>query len=224
MSISELITATTPHLHPAWVIVNGVVALVLLVFLRWPELVITLFHESGHAIASVLFGNGFHGVNLHADGSGITRGAPMSLLGAIPIYAAGYLGPGLFGFAVAWAYANNRTPLALAGLAFVAGVFAVMSRNPFAFVVSGLLAGLTGWVLLDGATLVQSLLVLLLAWLLLLGGTADAAKTVISVDLGEDHDVLESLTWFPSWLWGLGFVAVNGWCLWTGARLLLGVA
>lgn len=188
------------------------------------QLVVTLFHEAGHAVGSIVFGAGFSGIGLHASGDGITHFALTSRLGAVPVYAGGYLAPGLAGWLISWAYASGHTTLVLAVLASISAVVAVVAMNLFGFALSAGLAGLAGWAFLSGGTLTQSLIVLVLAWLLLLGGTGDAARTIVFVDDDEDHDVLESLTWVPAQLWGILFTAVNAWCLYAGGRLLFGGA
>lgn len=214
-----LLTATTPHLHPAWVVGCAVIALVLV--LTPINLLVVMFHETGHAAVSIVCGGGFAGINLHASGDGVTHTYLTSRLGDIPITAAGYLAPGAGGLLISWAYGSGHTTLVLAVLAIAAAVFAAAALNLFAFVVAGLLAGLSGWALLDVGTFAQSLIVLVLAWVLLLGGTIDAGRTVISVDDGEDHAILEELTWVPAMVWALLFVAANAWCLYAGGRILL---
>lgn len=210
--------ATTPDLHPAWVIGCAVIALVLVFPLHF---VVTMFHETGHALVSIPFGGGFAGIDLHAHGGGTTHTYITSRLGDIPITAAGYLAPGAGGLLISWAYGTGRTTLVLALLAVAAFVFAAVAMNLFGLVVALGLAGLSGWALLDVGTFAQSLIVLVLAWMLLLGGTLDSVLAVISVDDGEDHAILEELTWIPAVLWALLFVAVNGWCLYAGTRILL---
>lgn len=219
MSLSDLVSTTTPHVHPAWVGVCAVVALGL-VFTR-AQLVVVMFHEAGHAIASLVFGNGFSGVNLHADGDGFTHGAPLTRVAAIPTFAAGYLAPGLFGLAVAWAYASGHTTLGLFGLAVISGGFAIMSRNLFGFALSGFLAGLAVWILLGAGEFIQAVIVLVLAWVLLLGGTIDAVRRSIAVD--SDHEQLAEVTGLPAVLWGIAIAAVNVWALYAGTRILLGI-
>ncbi|MGH4001614.1 MAG: M50 family metallopeptidase, partial [Pseudonocardiaceae bacterium] len=70
MDLWTLITTPVPHLHPAWVGACAVVALVL-VFTP-ANLIVTLFHETGHALTSLVFAGGFSGINLHSSGSGLT--------------------------------------------------------------------------------------------------------------------------------------------------------
>ena len=216
--LSDLLSTTAPTLHIGWVIACGVVGLVLV--LTPARLIVVLHHEAGHAIAGIVFGAGFDGIELHRDGTGWTTASTYSTPGAIGIGIAGYLAPGLFGLLTVWAYSTGRTTLVLAALALICGVTAIMSGNLFGFLFSGFLAALAGWVLLDGAALAQSLLVLLLAWMLLLGGLFDSIGHLLG---GYDHELLENMTGVPGVLWGLGFIAVQGWAAYNGARLLLGV-
>lgn len=217
--ISELLATTTPTLHTAWVIACGVAALVLV--LTPARTVVVLHHEAGHAIAGIVFGAGFHGIALHRDGTGWTDSSAYSTPGAVGITLAGYLAPGLFGLLTVWAYAAGRVTLVLAALALICGVTAIKSGNLFGFLFSGVLAAVAGWVLFDGASIAQSLLVLLLAWMLLFGGLFDSISHLIG---GYDHELLEGFTGIPGVLWGLGFIAVQGWAAYHGARLLLGIA
>lgn len=124
-------------------------------------------------------GAGFDGIEPHRDGTGWTTSSAYSIPGAIGIRVAGYVAPGLFGLLTVWAYAVGRTALVLAALALICGVNAIKSGNLFGFLFSGVLAAVAGWVLLDGAALVQSILVLLLAWMLLLGGLFDSISHLL---------------------------------------------
>lgn len=211
--------ATTAHIHPAWVVVCAVVAVVLLLLAK-ADLVVTLFHEAGHAAGALVTGGRVDGINMHADGEGHTRtlhrgdGRATGLVAVL----AGYPAPGVFGLLVAWAYATGHVGLAVAGLAVVAGGVAAASQNLFGFAVAAVLAGLGVWAFLDGHAFAQSVLVLLLAWLLLLGGTLDAGHVLLTGS--TDYELLRGMTGIPMTLWALLALAANAWCLWTGGRLL----
>src|SRR6202046_5397449 len=102
---------------PAWVV--GVTALAaLLLVLNTPSWrlagqVITIAHEGGHALVSVLSGRRLEGIRLHADRSGVTysrgkRRGPGLVLTA----AAGYLAPSVLGAgAAALLAARHQTAL-----------------------------------------------------------------------------------------------------------------
>ena len=87
---------------PAWVVaVAGLAALIIVLDTRTWRLagkVITIAHEGGHALVSVLSGRRLEGIRLHADNSGVTysrgkRRGPGLVLTA----SAGYLTPSLLG-------------------------------------------------------------------------------------------------------------------------------
>ena len=92
----------TQPLPPAWVIVVTALAALLVVVntgaWRVAGKVITIAHEGGHALVSVLSGRRLDGIRLHSDSSGVTysrgkRAGPGLVLTA----AAGYVMPSLLG-------------------------------------------------------------------------------------------------------------------------------
>ena len=97
----DRISGTQPQ-PPAWVIgLTGLVALVVVLntqVWRLAGKVITIAHEGGHALVSVLSGRRLDGIRLHSDSSGVTysrgrRTGPGLVLTA----AAGYVMPSLLG-------------------------------------------------------------------------------------------------------------------------------
>ena len=121
---------------PAWVV--GVTALAALLLVlntaswRLAGKVITIAHEGGHALVSVLSGRRLEGIRLHTDSSGVTysrgkRRGPGMVLTA----AAGYVTPPLLGAGAA-ALLAARHPAALLWLALVllAATFLAV-RNAF---------------------------------------------------------------------------------------------
>src|SRR5579859_1185573 len=98
---------------PAWVV--GVTALAALLLVlstaswRVAGKVITIAHEGGHALVSLLSGRKLDGIRLHADSSGVTysrgrRHGP----GLVATSAAGYLAPPLLGAGAAWLLAAGH--------------------------------------------------------------------------------------------------------------------
>ena len=89
---------------PAWVVaVTGLAALLLVLNTgswRLAGKVITIAHESGHALVSVLSGRRLEGIRLHADSSGVTysrgkrHGPGLVLTAAAGYPAASLLGAG----------------------------------------------------------------------------------------------------------------------------------
>src|ERR1700738_3739166 len=100
-------------LPPAWVIgAAGLAALVVVLNTgtwRLAGKVITIAHEGGHALVSVLSGRRLDGIRLHSDSSGVTysrgrRNGPGMVLTA----AAGYVMPSLLGAGAAWLVGGRR--------------------------------------------------------------------------------------------------------------------
>src|ERR1700678_352482 len=98
---------------PTWVVVvSGVTALLIVLTAdawRLARNVITIAHEGGHALASVLSGRRLEGIRLHADTSGETfsrgrRTGPGTVITA----AAGYVTPPLLGAGSAWLLASRH--------------------------------------------------------------------------------------------------------------------
>src|SRR5215472_19377762 len=94
--------AGTQPAPPVWVVaVSGAAALLVVLSPQAWHLArnaITIAHEGGHALVSVLSGRRLEGIRLHADSSGVTysrgkRHGPGLVLTA----AAGYLTPPLLG-------------------------------------------------------------------------------------------------------------------------------
>ena len=123
-------------LPPAWVIgLTGLVALaVVLNSGSWRQAgkVITIAHEGGHALVSVLSGRRLDGIRLHSDSSGVTysrgkRTGPGLVLTA----AAGYVMPSLLGAGAAWLLAERHlTAMLYLALVLLAATFLAI-RNLF---------------------------------------------------------------------------------------------
>jgi len=126
----------TQALPPAWLIgLTGIAALLLVLNTRiwlWAGKVITIAHEGGHALISVLSGRRLDGIRLHADSSGVTysrgkRNGPGLVLTA----AAGYLMPSLLGAGAAWLLAEQHlTAMLWLALVLLAATFLAI-RNVF---------------------------------------------------------------------------------------------
>src|SRR5260370_42081315 len=108
----ERVSAGQP-VPPAWVVgAAGLAALVIVLNTRsWRVAgkVITIAHEGGHALVSVLSGRRLDCIRLHADSSGVTysrgrRNGPALVLSA----AAGYVMPSLLGPGAAGLLARRR--------------------------------------------------------------------------------------------------------------------
>ena len=166
---------------PAWVV--GVTALAALLLVlntaswRLAGKVITIAHEGGHALVSVLSGRRLEGIRLHTDSSGVTysrgkRRGPGLVLTA----AAGYLTPPLLGAGAA-ALLAARHPAALLWLALVllAATFLAV-RNAFGALAVLVTAAGVFAVSYYASAAVQAGFAYLAAWFLLLGGMRPALE------------------------------------------------
>ena len=223
-------------LPPAWVIgLTGLLAIAVVLDTRSWRLagkVITIAHEGGHALVSVLSGRRLDGIRLHADSSGVTysrgrRNGPGLVLTA----AAGYVMPSLLGAGAAWLLASRHLTamLWLALVLLVATFLAV--RNLFGAVAVLVTAGAVFAVSYYATAVVQAGFAYLAAWFLLFGGFG-AVRPVLELARGSlgrrqrwargsDADQLARLTGAPAGLWVTLFVLVSLAALVFGAGLLL---
>jgi hypothetical protein len=221
---------------PAWVV--GVTALAaLLVVLntaswRLAGQVITIAHEGGHALVSVLSGRRLEGIRLHADSSGVTysRGKRRGP-GLVLTSAAGYLTPPLLGAGAA-ALLAARHPAALLWLALVllAATFLAV-RNAFGALAVLVTAAGVFAVSYYASAAVQAGFAYLAAWFLLLGGMRPAleltrrrsvSRSVSGSRSGlSDADQLARLTGVSRGVWVAAFLLIATAALALGARLLI---
>jgi hypothetical protein len=230
------------HVHasqpapPAWVV--GVTALTALLLVlntaswRLAGQVITIAHEGGHALVSVLSGRRLEGIRLHADSSGVTysrgkRRGPGLVLTA----AAGYLTPPLLGAGAA-ALLAARHPAALLWLALVllAATFLAV-RNAFGALAVLVTAVGVFAVSYYAAPAVQAGFAYLAAWFLLLGGMRPALELTRRRSVSRsrsgsrsglsDADQLARLTGVSRGVWVAAFLLIATAALALGARLLI---
>jgi Peptidase M50B-like len=215
---------------PAWVI--GAALLVALVMVantrswRLAGKVITIAHEGGHALVSVLSGRRLEGIRLHADSSGVTysrgrRAGPGLVLSG----AAGYLTPPLLGAGAAWLLAErHQTAMLWLALVLLAATFLAI-RNVFgALAVLVTLAAVFA-VSYFASAAVQAGFAYLAAWFLLFGGMRPVLELPRRRRYGRggrsDADQLARLTGVPGGLWVALFILVSAAALAVGADLLL---
>ena len=129
------VTGTQP-VPPAWAIaVSGVAALLIVLDARAWRLArnsITIAHEGGHALVSVLSGRRLDGIRLHSDTSGVTYSRGKRTGTAVVLTsAAGYLTPSLLGAGAAWLLAAHHvTAMLWLLLALLAATFLAI-RNAY---------------------------------------------------------------------------------------------
>ena len=216
---------------PAWVLaVTGLAALLVVANTgswRLVGKVITIAHEGGHALVSVLSGRRLEGIRLHADNSGVTysrgkRHGP----GLVLTTAAGYITPSLLGVgAAALLAARHQTALLWLALLLLAATFLAV-RNAFgALAVLATAAGVFA-VSYFASAAVQAGFAYLAAWFLLLGGMRPALELTHrrrrSRGSGpSDADQLARLTGVSRNVWIALFLLTCTAALALGARLLV---
>ena len=216
---------------PAWVV--GVTALAaLLLVLNTPSWrlagqVITIAHEGGHALVSVLSGRRLEGIRLHADSSGVTysRGRRRGP-GLVLTSSAGYVTPSLLGVGAAALLATrHQSALLWLALLLLAVTFLAV-RNAFGAL--AVLATAAGVFVISyfASAAVQAGFAYLAAWFLLLGGMRPALELTHrrrrSPRSGlSDADLLARLTGVSRHVWVAAFLLVCTVALALGTRLLI---
>jgi hypothetical protein len=217
-------------LPPAWVIgLTGLLALCIVLDSRlWRPAgkVITIAHEGGHALVSVLSGRRLDGIRLHSDSSGVTysrgkRAGPGLVLTA----AAGYVMPSLLGAGAAWLLAERHlTAMLWLALVLLAATFLAI-RNLFGALAVLVTAGGVFAVSYYASAAVQAGFAYLAAWFLLFGGVRPVVELARGRRRrwaqGSDAAQLARLTGAPAGLWITLFVLVALAALVAGAVLLV---
>jgi hypothetical protein len=228
-------------LPPGWV--AGLTALVALAMVlntgswRLTGKVITIAHEGGHALVSVLSGRRLDGIRLHSDSSGVTfsrgkRTGPGLVLTA----AAGYVMPPLLGAGAAWLLAERHlTAMLWLALVLLAATLLAI-RNLFGGLAVLATAGGVFAVSYYAPPAVQAGFGYLAAWFLLFGGlrpVAELARGSLGSSGrrhrwqyrsrlgGSDADQLARLTGAPAGLWITLFLLVALAALIVGVVLLV---
>lgn len=226
--------AGTQAVPPAWVIAaSGAAALVAVLngsTWRVARNAITIAHEGGHALASLLTGRRLDGIRLHADTSGVTysrgrRDGP----GMVVTSAAGYISPPLLGAGAAWLLAAHHvTAMLWLLLALLTATFLAI-RNAYGVLAVLLAVGAVLAVSWLATAVVQAVFGYAAAWFLLLGGL----RPVVELQrqrhrdrlrrraAASDADQLARLTGVPGGVWVAVFGLVGVAALILGARLLL---
>jgi len=224
-------------LPPSWVVaVTALAALVIVLNAeswRLASKVITIAHEGGHALVSVLSGRRLDGIRLHADSSGVTysRGKRYGP-GLVLTAAAGYVTPSLLGAGAAWLLAErHQTAMLWLALVLLAATFLAV-RNAFGALAVLVTAGGVFVVSYYATAVVQAGFAYLAAWFLLLGGMRPvlelsrrrrSSRSRASRAGLSDADQLARLTGVSRGLWVALFVLVSAAALAVGARLLIPV-
>jgi len=221
---------------PVWVVaVSGAAALLVVLNPQAWHLArnaITIAHEGGHALVSVLSGRRLEGIRLHSDTSGETvsrgrRTGPGMVLTAF----AGYVTPSLLGAGAAVLLATHHVILLLWLFLVLLGTTFLAIRNAYGVLAVLLTAGAVCTVTLLATAPVQAAFGYGAAWFLLLGGVRPVAELSRSRvrsrrrgrPLASDADQLARLTGVPGGVWVALFGLVAVAALVAGARLLIPV-
>jgi hypothetical protein len=190
---------------------------------------ITIAHEGGHAVVSLLTGRKLEGIRLHADTSGVTysRGRG-SGPGMVATAAAGYVSPSLLGLGSAYLLATHHvTAMLWLLLVLLAATFLAIRNAYGAFAVLVTLGGIFAVSYFASMT-VQAAFGYAAAWFLLLGGVRPVMELQRQrrhairrrQPLTSDADQLARLTGMPGGAWvGLFWVtcvatlALGAWLL-----------
>ena len=226
-------------LPPAWVIgLTGLIAIAVVLDSRSWRLagkVITIAHEGGHALVSVLSGRRLDGIRLHSDSSGVTysRGKQTGP-GLVLTAAAGYVMPSLLGAGAAWLLAERHlTAMLWLALVLLAATFLAI-RNLFGALAVLVTASGVFVVSYYASAAVQAGFAYLAVWFLLFGGLRPVVELARGSRAypgssgrrqrwtrGSDADQLARLTGAPAGLWITLFALVALAALIAGAVLLV---
>jgi hypothetical protein len=222
--------AGTQPVPAAWVVAaSGAVALLVVLHGRAWHLArntITIAHEGGHALVSLLSGRQLDGIRLHSDTSGVTvtrgkRTGPGAVLTAF----AGYVAPPLLGAGAAWLLAAHHVTATLwLLLALLAATFLAV-RNAFGVFAVLVTAAAVWAVTWFASAAVQAVFGYGVAWFLLLGGVRPLIELQRDRRRGRarnsDADQLARLTGVAGGLWVALFLLVALAALAVSARLLI---
>ena len=239
-SVWDRVSGRQP-LPPAWVVgLTGLAALIIVLNTgswRLAGKVITIAHEGGHALVSLLSGRKLDGIRLHSDSSGVTysRGRPTGP-GLVLTTAAGYVMPSLLGVGAAALLAERHlTAMLWLALVLLAATFLAI-RNVFGAVAVLVTAAAVFAVSYDAPAAVQAGFAYLAAWFLLFGGVRPVLELARSENRarrrsvargsrvrvrGSDADQLARMTGLPAGLWVALFALVTLAALAVGASLLI---
>jgi hypothetical protein len=178
---------------------------------RWVgDYLVTIAHEGGHAVATMLCSGRVLGIRLHtqisADRTGVA-GVTHSRTGGrarVLVGLAGYPAPAAIGLATLALLHADHTRGALATMVFSLAVMLIFIRNVFGALL--LLTVGTGLYVafLYGSTTVQGSVVGIIAWALLFGATRDTVEAFRSNS--GDAAGLSAITRVPAKLWSTLFV------------------
>jgi hypothetical protein len=206
----------------------GVVALVLLAYTGAAAAsIVTVVHEGGHMIASLMAGRPVLRFEIteageEANGLTVQGAAPGLSVGTIFFRFAGYPAPSLAGLGGAYVIADgNSWGVLVIGVVLLLAVLLIPAINSIAVQVTVVLLAGVLWALIAGGSRVQAAVAVGLVWILLIGGLRDVL--VHNVNAVDARD-LSNETWVPRLVWFAGWLVIAVVSLWVGGRVLLGYA
>lgn len=183
-----------------------------LVVLAWPlvRTLVTVCHESGHALVAVLAGRGLTGVRLHADTSGLTvsRGRPTGP-GMVATLLAGYPGPAFAGLGLSLLAGSGHASGVLWLLVLGALALLVWIRNLYGLLVvlvAGAAVALATWY---SPPTVLSWIATGLAWLFLIAAPRPVLELFRSRSTTSDAGQLATLTHIHRYVWCVLWLALT---------------
>jgi hypothetical protein len=198
----------------------GFVVLILLALTgSWAGSLVTVAHEGGHMLLSVLTLRSFRGFTLRDGGGGATSITDDSWgVGDLVQTVAGYLTPPLLGLGGAAVLVRGNAWGVLAAVAFLLAVSFFYAENALAFLVTLVALTTVVLVLWLGALQLQVALAAGAVWLMLLGGVR--AAWIMDPGDGSDAYWMARGTLIPRGVWKLFWITVALACLYAGGRLL----
>jgi Peptidase M50B-like len=219
---------------PGWVVAaSGAIALLIVLnpgAWRLARNSITIAHEGGHALASVLSGRRLRGIRLHSDTSGATYSRGRQTGPAVVVTsAAGYITPSLLGAGTAWLLAAHHVTATLWLLLVLLAATFLAIRNAYGVLAVLVTVGAVLAVTWFATAAIQAVFGYTAAWFLLLGGV----RAVVELQghrrrsrrrgqvSTSDADQLARLTGLPGGAWVAVFALVCVAALVLGTRLLI---
>jgi hypothetical protein len=198
----------------------GFIALLLVVFTKdWAGSWVTVVHEGGHMVTSVLTFRGFSSWEMDdGDNAGTMVEDTSWGVGLLVVAIAGYLSPPVLGLGLAAVYAAGNAFGVLAITLLVLVVSFLYAKGGLANVLTAVLAVVVVLTLWRGSTSQQLAVAAGSVWLLLFGGVRAAWGMALSDT--SDAARLARATWIPRALWKLFWIGVALVCLYAGGRLL----
>ncbi|GAB3890913.1 M50 family metallopeptidase [Kibdelosporangium lantanae] len=190
------------------------------------NLVGTIVHETGHALAAAVAGGKVAQVRVGRNPeSGSTTHSKLSWLPDVVMTAAGYAMPTLAGLGAASLLHHGKTAAVLALTTVVMALLLVFVCRDLVTICDVIAVGGLAFVTLRWApALLQNCFAYAETWLLLTSEIAGVAVIVLNHAHGQrgtdDADILAKLTLIPAVVWVAGWFVLIGWGLWTAIPLL----